>query len=92
MYLKQTLNSKDDRYQIWNKFDEAIDHLISECTALASNEYLGRKHIVTQYIHWYLHQHCGAPHAKTWYEHHPEAVRETEIFTTKCIGSNRNNN
>ena len=45
------------------------------------NEYLQRHDRVGQYIHWKIRQYYSAPCAKTWYEHKPQKVVETESAT-----------
>ena len=45
-------NRADPRYYICTQYEETIDHLISDCPTLATNEYLNRHNRVAQYLHY----------------------------------------
>ena len=80
------------------KLDETIDHIVSNCSVLAPNEYTVRHDRVAQYIHWTLCNHFGIETSPRWYEHKPEPVTETQnitilwnfaIHTDRTIKANR---
>ena len=74
-------NGADPRCHICTQYGKTIDHLISGYPTLAPNEYLNRHTRVAQYLLWKICKYYGAQHAENWYEHHPEAVTETDNVT-----------
>ena len=69
-------NGADTNCRFCEKFEESVDHLVSGCPMMTSNEYLQRHCRVGQYTHWRICQHCNAPYVKNWYKHKPLKVAE----------------
>ena len=51
--------------------DETIDHITSECPALAQNQYKKRRDTVARAVHWNLYKKYQMPSSNKWYEHQP---------------------
>ena len=49
--------------------DETINHIISECSKLAQNEYKTRHDWVGKVIHWEICKKSKFDHMKKWYMH-----------------------
>ena len=61
-----------------NQKDETINHITSECPALAQNQYKERHDTVARAVHWSLCKKYQMPCSNKWYEHQPQPVTETE--------------
>ena len=61
-----------------NEKVETINHIISECPALAQREYKGRHDTVAKALHWKICKEYHLPSAEKWYNHTPEKVLENE--------------
>ena len=61
-----------------NLKDETINHIASECSALAQNQYKKRHDTVAKALHWSLCKKYDLPCNNKWYEHLPEKVIENE--------------
>ena len=60
-------------------WDETVAHIVSECPKLAQNQYkLWRHDEVAKILHWKLCGKWGFDRGKTWYDHKPEKVLESE--------------
>ncbi|XP_063585357.1 uncharacterized protein LOC134762740 [Penaeus indicus] len=93
-------NGTNEKCRFCDTHKETIDHLISGCPVLATNEYKNRHDRVGKYLHWTI---CNSYNIKTcehWYEHKPEPVVEGEnatllwdfsIHTDRTIQTNRPN-
>ena len=57
---------------------ETINHIISECPALAQNEYKKRHDTVAKALHWQICKEYNMPYSERWYEHIPEKVVEND--------------
>ena len=57
---------------------ETINHVISECPALAQNEYKRRHDIVAKTLHWKICKEYNIPCPEKWYNHIPEKVVEND--------------
>ena len=57
---------------------ETINHIISECPALAQNEYKKRHDTVAKALHWQICKEYNMPHSERWYEHTPEKIIEND--------------
>ena len=55
---------------------ETINHIISECPALAQNEYKRRHDTVAKALHWKICKEFNIPCSENWYNHTPEKVVE----------------
>ena len=51
--------------------DEAINHIISECSKLAQKEYKARHDWVGKVIHWEMWRKFQFDHTNKWYMHNP---------------------
>ena len=59
--------------------DEAIAHIVSECSKLAQKEYKQVRHDnVSKMLHRKLCEKCGFNKAEKWYIQKPEKVLESE--------------
>ena len=58
--------------------DETINHIASECSALAQNQYKKRHDTVAKALHWSMCKKYNLPSNNKWYEHLPEKVVENE--------------
>ena len=67
-----------------NQEDETINHIASECPALAQNQYKKRHGTVARAVHWNLCKKYQMPYSNKWYEHQPQPV--TENKNAKLIG------
>ena len=56
--------------------DETINHIISECSKLAQNEYKARHDCVGKVIHWEMCKKFKFDHTNKWYMHNPAPVLE----------------
>ena len=61
-----------------NKKVETINHIISECPALAQREYKGRHDTVAKALHWKICKEYDLPSTEKWYNHIPDKVLENE--------------
>ena len=61
-----------------NDKDETINHITSECSALAQTQYKKRHDTVARTVHWSLCKKYQMPCSNKWYEHQPESVTENE--------------
>ena len=61
-----------------NQKDETINHIASECPALAQNQYKKRHDTVARALHWNLCKKYQMPCSNKWYEHQPQPVTENE--------------
>ena len=57
---------------------ETINHIISECPALAQNEYKRRHDTVAKALHWKISKEYNIPCSEKWYNHVPEKVIEND--------------
>ena len=57
---------------------ETINHIISECPALAQNEYKKRHDTVAKALHWKISKEYNIPCSEKWYNHVPEKVIEND--------------
>lgn len=78
--------------------NETINHIASECPALAQNQYKKRHDSVAKALHWSLCKKHQLPCSNKWYEHQPEGVIENDqakvlwdygIRTDRVIRANR---
>ena len=58
--------------------DEAINHIISECSKLALKEYKTRYDWVGKVIHWKMCKKFKFDHTNKWYMHKPAPVLEND--------------
>ena len=81
-----------------NQKDETINHITSECPALAQNQYKKRHGTVARAVHWYLCKKYQMPCSNTWYENQPQPATKSEnarllweysIKTDRVIPANR---
>ena len=61
-----------------NQKNETINHIASECPALAQNQYKKRHDTVARAVHWNLCKKYQMPCSNKWYEHQPQPVTEIE--------------
>ena len=61
-----------------NQKDETINHIASECPALAQNQYKKRHDTVARAVHWTLFKKYQMPCSNKWYEHQQQPVTEDE--------------
>ena len=57
-------NGAGPKFWFCEKFEETVDHLVSGCPIMTSNEYLQIDGRVGRYIHWNICQHCDTPYSK----------------------------
>ena len=57
---------------------ETINHIISECPALAQNEYKKRHDTVAKALHWQICKEYNMPYSERWYEQISEKVVEND--------------
>ena len=72
---KQNISSKCRKC---NEKDETINHIVSECSALAQHQYKKRDDTVAKALHWSLCKKYQIHCSDKWYEHHPEGVVEND--------------
>ena len=61
-----------------NQKDKTINHIASECTALAQNQYKKRHNTVAKAVHWNLCNKYQMPYSNKWCEHQTQPVTENE--------------
>ena len=61
-----------------NQKDETINHIASECPALAQNQYKKRHATMARAVHWNLSKKYQMPCSNKWYEHQSQPVTENE--------------
>ena len=61
-----------------NVKEETINHIVSECPALAQNQYKKRHDSVAKTLHWSLCKKYQLTCSDKWYEHQPAGVAENE--------------
>ena len=61
-----------------NQKDETINHITSECSAMAQTQYKKRHDTVARAVHWSLCKKYQMPCSNKWYEHQPETVIEND--------------
>ena len=61
--------------------DEAINHIIRECSKLAQKEYKTKHEWVGKVIHWKLCKKFKFEHTNKWNIYNPESVLENETQT-----------
>ena len=59
--------------------DEAINHIISECSKLAKKEYNARHGWVGKVIHWEMCKKFKFDYANKWYMHNPAPLQENDM-------------
>ena len=60
---------------------ETIDHLISGCSILATNEYIVRHNKVAKYVHWKICKYYQFTTEDKWYDHETPPVMSNEKVT-----------
>ena len=79
-YIQRAIDKQDvsPKCRKCNIKEETINHVISECSALAQYQYKKRHDTVAKALHWSLCQKYEISRSEKWYEHQPEAVAENE--------------
>ena len=78
-YIQNKIDGQADISPMCRKCNqkmETINHIISECPALAQNEYKRRHDTVAKTLHWKICKEYNLPSSDKWYEHTPEKVVE----------------
>ena len=65
---------ENSRCRLCGERDETINHIISESSKLAQEEYKTRHDWATKVIHWELSKNLKFDHTNKWYMHNPESV------------------
>ena len=61
-----------------NQKDETINHIASECPALAQNQYKKRHDTMARGVHWNLCKKYQMPYNNNWYGHQLQPITENE--------------
>ena len=69
---------QNSRYRLCGERDKTINHIISECSKLAKNEYKARHDWVGKVIHWELCRKVKFAHENKWHMHNPESILKNE--------------
>ena len=69
---------QNSRCRLCDDRDEAINHIISECSKLALKEYKTRHDWVNKVIHWEIRQKFEFDYTNKWYIHNPASVLEND--------------
>ena len=80
-YIQNKIDGQADISPMCRKCNqkmETINHIISECPALAQNEYKRRHDTVAKTLHWKICKEYNLPSSDKWYEHTPEKVVEND--------------
>ena len=64
--------------------DETINHIISECSKLAQEEYKTRLDWVSKVTHWERCKKFKFDHTNKWYIHNPAPVLENGTHKLQC--------
>ena len=99
-YIQRAIDGKNitSKCRKCNEKEETINHIISECSALAQYQYKKRHDTVAKALHWSLCKKHQLSCSDKWYEHQPESVMENEkvkllwdfdIRTEKVIRAHR---
>ena len=74
-YIKNVMKTGDDSScRFCKQQSETVDHLISGCSVLATNEYIVRHNKVARYVHWRLCKKYQLTTTEKWYEHETPPV------------------
>ena len=65
---------KNNKYNLCVDRDETVNHIISECSKLAQNEYKSKHVWLGKMITWKLWKRLKFGHADKWYIYKPESV------------------
>ena len=79
-YIQRTIDGADisSKCRKCNNKEETINHIVSECSALAQNQYKKRHDTVAKAIHWSMCKKYQLDASDRWYEHQPTPVIENE--------------
>ena len=69
---------QNTKFKLCGDRDETINHLISECSKLAQNEYKTRHDWVGKVIHWEMCKKFKLDYTSKWYMHNQAAVLEND--------------
>ena len=69
---------QNSKCRLCNDRNEAINHIISECSKLAQKEYKTTYDWVGKVIHWEMYKKFKFDHTNKWYMHNPAPVLENE--------------
>ena len=69
---------QNSKYRLCGDREEAINHVISECSKLAQKEYKARHDWVGKVIHWEMRKKFEFDHRNKWYMHNPATVIEND--------------
>ena len=67
---------KNSKCRLCGDREKTINHIISECSKLAQNEYKTRHDWVGKVIHWKMCKKFEFDHTNKWYMHNPAPVLE----------------
>ena len=79
-YIKAKIDrtQQNSKCRMCGERDETVNHIESESSKLAQNEFKTRHDWVGKVIHWELCKKLNFHHASKWYTHKPESVLENE--------------
>ena len=79
-YIKAKIDQTqlNSRCRFCGDRDEAINHIISECSKLVQKEYKTRHDRMGKMIYWEPCKKFKFDHTNKWYLHNPESVLESE--------------
>ena len=69
---------KNNKCRLCGDRDETINHIISECSNLAQNEYKTRHEWLGKVNHWEMCKKFKFDHTNKWYMHNPAPVLEND--------------
>ena len=69
---------QNNKCRLWGDRDEAINHMMSECSKLAQEENKARHDWVGKVIHWEMCKKFKFDHANKWYMHNSAPVLEND--------------
>ena len=91
MQAKIIKNGADPNCWIYGRFQETVDHIISECPELAKTEYGHRQNKAAAFVHWNICRNFDVKVPDKWYEHHQKAtiLWDLPVHTDREIKANR---
>ena len=78
-YIQRAIDGTNiSKFRKCNQKNKTINHIASECPALAQNQYKKKHDTVAIAVHWNLYKKYLMPCSNKWYEHQPQPVTENE--------------
>ena len=71
--------------RICGKYQQTIDHIVSDCPQLAKTEYTYRHHKVAAHQHWKVCRYYSLETTDKWYDQEPRTITESDDVTILSV-------